>query len=55
MNRFDYFSEDELKALISALNESSSWSPTKARLLNEIREAYVNKCNRLYSGVGGGE
>lgn len=55
MNRYDYFSIEELKSLISALNESSSWSPMKARLLKEIREAYINKYNRLHSGVGGGE
>lgn len=55
MNRYDCFSIEELKSLISALNESSSWSPTKARLLKEIREAYINKYNRLHSGVGGGE
>lgn len=55
MNKYDCFSIEELKSLMGALYESSSWSPTKARLLNEIREAYVNKCNRLCSGVGGGE
>ena len=55
MKRYDYFSEEELKTLISALDEPSSWSPMKERLLKEIRDAYINKYNRLHSGVGGGE
>lgn len=55
MTKYDYFSEEELKALIGALNESSFWSPMKERLLNEIRDAYINKYNRLHSGIGGGE
>lgn len=55
MNRFDYFSEEELKALISAFNDSSFWSPTKECLLKEIREAYISKYIRLHSGIGGGE
>lgn len=54
MNRFESFSQEELMSLINALNESSSWSPVKGRLLKEIRETYMKKLIKLRSGNGGG-